>query len=70
VRHPQEQETANAPDAFVELFELLETYAPTWYTEEHHHRAVAALRVRGSQELHLNWRASVSTGRVTPKRQP
>lgn len=48
VRHPQEPQTANAPDAFVELFELLETYAPTWYTEEHHNRAVAALRVRGS----------------------
>ncbi len=26
-----------------ELFELLEDYAPTWYTEEHHNRAVAAL---------------------------
>jgi hypothetical protein len=27
-----------------ELFQLLEEYAPTWYTEEHHNRAVAALR--------------------------
>lgn len=27
-----------------ELFELLEEYGPTWYTEEHHKRAVAALR--------------------------
>lgn len=26
-----------------ELFQLLEEYAPTWYTEEHHNRAVAAL---------------------------
>jgi hypothetical protein len=26
-----------------ELFELLEDYAPTWYTEEHHNRALAAL---------------------------
>lgn len=26
-----------------ELFELLEDYAPAWYTEENHHRAVAAL---------------------------
>lgn len=26
-----------------ELFELLEDYAPTWYTEDHHNRAVAAL---------------------------
>ena len=26
-----------------ELFELLEDYAPAWYTEEHHERLVAAL---------------------------
>jgi hypothetical protein len=26
-----------------ELFDLLEEYAPAWYTEEHHDRAVAAL---------------------------
>ncbi len=26
-----------------ELFQLLEEYAPVWYTEEHHNRAVAAL---------------------------
>ncbi len=26
-----------------ELFYLLEDYAPTWYTERHHNRAVAAL---------------------------
>jgi hypothetical protein len=29
-----------------ELFELLEEYAPTWYTEEHHNRAMAALFAR------------------------
>ena len=29
---------------FRELFNLLEEYAPLWYTEEHHNRAVAALR--------------------------
>jgi len=27
-----------------ELFDLLEAYAPAWYTEEQHHRAVAALQ--------------------------
>ena len=26
-----------------ELFELLEDYAPTWYTEELHHKTAAAL---------------------------
>jgi len=31
--------------AFLELFELLKAYAPIWYTEQHHHRAVTALRV-------------------------
>ena len=30
---------------FVELFELLEAYAPAWYTEEHHNRAEDAYRV-------------------------
>jgi len=29
-------------DAFVELFELLEEYAPVWYTEQYHRRALAA----------------------------
>jgi hypothetical protein len=29
-------------DAFMELFELLEEYAPVWYTEKHHLRATAA----------------------------
>lgn len=30
-------------EAFREMFNLLEEHAPTWYTEEHHKRAVAAL---------------------------
>jgi len=29
---------------FEELFELLEDYAPVWYSEELHYRAEAALR--------------------------
>ena len=28
------------------LFDLLEAYAPSWYTEEHHKKALAALRVQ------------------------
>jgi hypothetical protein len=28
-----------------ELYELLEDYAPAWYSEEHHERAVAALKL-------------------------
>lgn len=31
-----------------DLFELLEEYAPAWYTEEHHDRAVTALLNRAS----------------------
>ena len=29
-------------EAFSELFELLEQYAPTWYTEQHHNRGLTA----------------------------
>ena len=28
------------------LFDLLEAYAPSWYTEEHHKKALAALRLQ------------------------
>jgi hypothetical protein len=34
---------SNAMAVLQELVELLEDYAPTWYTEEHHNRAAAAL---------------------------
>jgi hypothetical protein len=33
----------HAGEVFREVFNLLEGYAPVWYTEEHHSRAVAAL---------------------------
>jgi len=44
---PNKQVPCNAEckivaDAFLELFELLEEYAPVWYTEQHHRRALAA----------------------------
>ena len=29
--------------AFTEIYELLEEYAPAWYTQEHHERVKAAL---------------------------
>ena len=32
-------------EAFLELFELLEDYAPIWYTEQHHNRAVVVRRI-------------------------
>ena len=30
-------------DALTDLYDLLEQYAPSWYTEEHHEKAEAAL---------------------------
>ena len=38
-----ERRVPTTREALEELFQLLEEYAPTWYTEEHHDRAVAAL---------------------------
>jgi hypothetical protein len=35
-------------DVLQMLFDLLEAFAPCWYTEEHHERALAALAVNGS----------------------
>src|SRR5499427_5489155 len=32
-------------EAFLESFELLEEYAPIWYTEQHHRRALTAWRI-------------------------
>jgi len=32
-------------EAFLESFELLEEYAPIWYTEQHHKRALTAFRI-------------------------
>jgi hypothetical protein len=34
-------------EALQELFVLLEDYAPVWYTEEHHNRALEALERSG-----------------------
>ena len=37
------QEQKQALDALKVLFDLLEEYAPSWYTEEHHSRTLSAL---------------------------
>lgn len=39
---------ANVEVALRELYLLLEDYAPAWYTEEHHRRALNALLDRES----------------------
>jgi hypothetical protein len=41
----QKPQSAVVISAFLELFELLEEYAPVWYTEERHGRAARAVRV-------------------------
>ena len=38
----------NPKTVLEELFILLEDYAPVWYTDEHHDRALAALLQRES----------------------
>lgn len=37
-------EVIEARDSLIELFDLLEEYAPTWYTQAHRARALAAIR--------------------------
>lgn len=39
-----EQERAGLADVLRELHDLLEEYAPSWYTHEHHEKAESALR--------------------------
>ena len=37
-------EVLKLQEALKTLYDLLEKYAPSWYTEEHHDKAEAALR--------------------------
>lgn len=37
-------EVLQAREALKLLYDILEDYAPVWYTEEHHDKAAAALR--------------------------
>ena len=39
-------------EAFLESFELLEEYAPIWYTEQHHERALDAWRILQADPSH------------------
>lgn len=43
-RDAQQSPSEVVTSSFLELFALLEEYAPVWYTEGHHNRAVAAVR--------------------------
>ena len=39
-------------EAFLESLELLEEYAPIWYTEQHHKRALDACRILQANPSH------------------
>jgi hypothetical protein len=39
-------------EAFLESFELLEEYAPIWYTVQHHKRALDAWRILQTDKSH------------------
>lgn len=44
--------SSDVAEVYKEMFSLLEEYAPSWYTEELHDRAVAGLRaIKASAEL-------------------
>jgi len=45
-------QSAKVGDVLAELFNLLEQYAPAWYTEEHHQRAIEALQVLRDSPSH------------------
>lgn len=47
------QDSVNPGAVLLELFQLLEEYAPTWYTADHHCRAVAALQSIDSMNRRL-----------------
>jgi hypothetical protein len=40
-----ERQLSRVADALAELYDLLEQYAPVWYTREQHERAESALRL-------------------------
>ena len=43
-QNERQTQSPSEGDVLLELFNLLEQYAPMWYAEEHRNRAVAALR--------------------------
>ena len=45
------QEQKQALDALKMLFDLLEEFAPAWYSEEHHRQALSALEACAERRL-------------------
>lgn len=44
IKNCQDLRSPSASEVLAELVELLEEYAPSWYTEEQHNRAMTALQ--------------------------
>ena len=47
----KEQKSPRVAKALGELYEILESHAPRWYTQEHHERAESALRRGGKASV-------------------
>jgi hypothetical protein len=47
----QEHQSARVAKALRELYDILESHAPRWYTQEHHERADSALRRGGKASV-------------------
>lgn len=54
--------SASVAEAFWELFELLEEYAPVWYTEQRRNRAMAVAQML-DKSVKLTARGQRSSGR-------
>jgi|GraSoiStandDraft_24_1057298.scaffolds.fasta_scaffold38910_3 hypothetical protein len=50
VNAPMNDNAKLLAEVLTELCELLENYAPSWYTREHHDKAHAALRLLDKRE--------------------
>ena len=50
-RYRTGQEQKQVLDALKMLFDLLEEYAPLWYTEEHHRQALSALKASAERRM-------------------
>jgi hypothetical protein len=49
----QKHQSARVAKALRELYDILESHAPRWYTQEHHERAESALRRGGKASVDI-----------------
>ncbi len=48
-----ETDRSRLVDALRTLYDLLEQYAPSWYTQQHHDKAAAALGIKNAPVIEL-----------------